>query len=152
MRTTRGVASQGNIVDLNRRITDLKMEGGHNRQTNLSDFQTRLQPLNEPRRDSNSTVSTYYGSMKSTDFGSSRRSSQASGVSAIRTGPVTGPGSFYDPISPGTSRRSSQLSTASARMNNAPNALQNPYSTGNLTVQTQNISLQVSNLLILFMR
>jgi transcriptional activator cubitus interruptus len=145
MRIGRGLGGpQGNIGDLNRRITDLKMEGGvtPNRQTSLSDLQLRLQPLSEPRRDSNSTVSTYYGSMKSTDFGSSRRSSQASGVSAIRTGPI-GPGSFYDPISPGTSRRSSQMSTTSARMN-GNGQLQGPYSTNNLVVQTQNMSLQVS--------
>lgn len=141
MRGTRGMGPQGNIGDLNRRITDLKMEGGGPaRQTSLSDLQLRLQPLNEPRRDSNSTVSTYYGSMKSTDFGS-RRSSQASGVSAVRMG-QTGPGSFYDPISPGTSRRSSQMSTTSGRMN-PPSHLQGPYSTSNLVVQTQNMSLQV---------
>lgn len=141
IRSVRGIAPQGNISDLNRRITDLKMEGGgggQTRQTSLSDLQLRLQPLNEPRRDSNSTVSTYYGSMRSTDFGS-RRSSQASGVSAVRIGPA-GPGSFYDPISPGTSRRSSQMSTTSCRINQ-PN--QGPYSTSNLVVQTQNMSLQV---------
>ncbi|CAK9830073.1 Transcriptional activator cubitus interruptus [Anthophora retusa] len=140
MRGTRGMGPQGNIGDLNRRITDLKMEGGGPaRQTSLSDLQLRLQPLSEPRRDSNSTVSTYYGSMKSTDFGS-RRSSQASGVSAVRMG-QTGPGSFYDPISPGTSRRSSQMSTTSGRIN-PPSHLQGPYSTSNLVVQTQNMSLQ----------
>lgn len=131
---------QGNIGDLNRRITDLKMEGVA-RQTSLADLQMRLQPLSEPRRDSNSTVSTYYGSMRSTEFGS-RRSSQASGVSAIRAGFV-GAGSFYDPISPGTSRRSSQLSTASGRIN--PTAhFPGQYNTNNLVVQTQNMSLQVS--------
>lgn len=142
VRGIRGVALQGNIGDLNRRITDLKMEGngGQTRQTSLSDLQLRLQPLGEPRRDSSSTVSTYYGSMKSTDFGS-RRSSQASAVSALRMGPV-GPESFYDPISPGTSRRSSQMSTTSGRLN-PPNHLQGPYSTSNLVVQTQNMSLQV---------
>ncbi|XP_076175182.1 transcriptional activator cubitus interruptus isoform X2 [Ptiloglossa arizonensis] len=140
MRGTRGVGPQGNIGDLNRRITDLKMEGGGPaRQTSLADLQLRLQPLSEPRRDSNSTVSTYYGSMKSTDF-CSRRSSQASGVNAVRIGHA-GPGSFYDPISPGTSRRSSQLSTTSGRMN-PPNHLQGPYLTSNLVVQTQNMSLQ----------
>ncbi|XP_076628653.1 transcriptional activator cubitus interruptus [Colletes latitarsis] len=140
MRGTRGVGPQGNIGDLNRRITDLKMEGGGPaRQTSLADLQLRLQPLNEPRRDSNSTVSTYYGSMKSTDF-CSRRSSQASGVNAVRIGHA-GPGSFYDPISPGTSRRSSQLSTTSGRMN-PPSHLQGPYLTSNLVVQTQNMSLQ----------
>ncbi|XP_048512605.1 transcriptional activator cubitus interruptus isoform X2 [Athalia rosae] len=155
---------QGNIGELNRRITDLKMESGA-RQTTLTDLQLRLQPLSEPRRDSNSTVSTYYGSMRSADFGS-RRSSQASGLSAVRlglglglgigsNGPGTGGvnagggsgggggggGSFYDPISPGNSRRSSQLSTTSGRLN-APPHLQAQYSTSNLVVQTQNMSLQ----------
>lgn len=149
VRGSRGVALQGNIGDLNRRITDLKMEsgggGGQTRQTSLSDLQLRLQPLGEPRRDSNSTVSTYYGSMKSTDFGS-RRSSQASAVSAaVRMGHA-GPESFYDPISPGTSRRSSQMSTTSGRLN-PPSHLQGPYSTSNLVVQTQNMSLQVSFIL-----
>ena len=142
IRIGRGLGGPQGIGDLNKRITDLKMEGvTQNRQTSLSDLQLRLQPLSEPRRDSNSTVSTYYGSMKSADFGSSRRSSQTSGVSAIRAGPI-GPGSFYDPISPDTSRRSSQMSTASARINIA-GQLQGPYTTSNLVVQTQNMSLQV---------
>lgn len=144
----------GNMGDLNKRITDLKMEGGgtttlpsNPRQTTLADLQLRLQPLTaEPRRDSNCTVSTYYGSMKSSDFGSSRRSSQASGVSGALRPPGGGPigpcGSFYDPISPGNSRRSSQMSTASVRVP----PMQHPnYSTGNLVVQTQNMSLQVSS-------
>ncbi|KAK0086535.1 hypothetical protein PV325_003025 [Microctonus aethiopoides] len=143
LRGARVTGPQGNIGELNRRITDLKMEGGTTtttttRQTSLSDLQLRLQPLSEPRRDSNSTVSTYYGSMRSTDFGS-RRSSQASAVSAVRIGPA-GPGSFYDPISPGTSRRSSQLSTISGRVN-AVGPLQAQYTTNNLVVQTQNMSL-----------
>ncbi|EDW99283.1 transcriptional activator cubitus interruptus isoform X1 [Drosophila yakuba] len=62
------------------------------------------------RRDSqNSTASTYYGSMQS------RRSSQSSQVSSIPTmRPIpsctTTAASFYDPISPGCSRRSSQMS------------------------------------------
>ncbi|XP_058810901.1 transcriptional activator cubitus interruptus-like isoform X2 [Phymastichus coffea] len=143
MRVGRGI---GNLGELNRRITDLKMEGGcggvqqQPRQTSLADLQLRLQPFSEPRRDSSSTVSTYYGSMKSADFGSSRRSSQASNVSAIRPGQM-GPGSFYDPISPGCSRRSSQMSTASARMN-MPGQPLGPFSTSNLVVQTQNMSLQ----------
>lgn len=138
MRGIHGVAPQGNIGELNKRITDLKMEGGgggQTRQTSLSDLQLRLQPFGEPRRDSNSTISTYYGSMRSADL-SSRRSSQAS---VVRMGP--GPESFYDPISPGTSRRSSQMSTASSRIDQ--NHLQGPYSTNNLVVQTQNMSLQV---------
>lgn len=61
---------QGALTDLNRRITDLKMAGG----TNITA---------EIRRDSNSTVSTYYGSMKSADLYSSRRSSQVSQVCGI---------------------------------------------------------------------
>lgn len=130
----------GNIGELNKRITDLKMENvPAARPTNLTDLQMRLQPLSEPRRDSNCTVSTYYGSMKSTDF-SSRRSSQASAVSAIRTG-MTGLGSFYDPISPGNSRRSSQMSTVSSRINSVN--FPGQYNTNNLIAQTQNMSLQV---------
>lgn len=80
-------AANGGLTDLNKRITDLKMGGGLN---------------TEIRRDSNSTVSTYYGSMKS-DLESSRRSSQVSHRPSN--------GSLYDPISVGSSRRSSQLST-----------------------------------------
>lgn len=145
MRGIRSVAPQSNIGDLNKRITDLKMEGGggQTRQTSLSDLQLRLQPFGEPRRDSNSTVSTYYGSMRSADL-SSRRSSQASVVSAVRMG--LGPESFYDPISPGTSRRSSQMSTTSSRIDQ--NHLQGPYSTNNLVVQTQNMSLQVCFMIV----
>ncbi|XP_073971913.1 transcriptional activator cubitus interruptus isoform X1 [Rhodnius prolixus] len=79
--------TNGGLTDLNKRITDLKM--GTQSQT-------------EVRRDSNSTVSTYYGSMKS-DIESSRRSSQVSHRPSN--------GSLYDPISIGSSRRSSQLST-----------------------------------------
>ena len=54
----RGVSG---LTDLNKRITDLKMGNT---------------TTPEIRRDSNSTVSTYYGSMKSSDLESSRRSSQ----------------------------------------------------------------------------
>ena len=72
------------------------------------------------RRDSNnSTTSSSYYSMKSSDI--SRRSSQQSHTSSISTlRPNVGgnfnynlepsSASFYDPISPGSSRRSSQLS------------------------------------------
>lgn len=104
------------ITDLNRRITDLKMEGGVPGQTQsktqLTELQQRLQPPGNTqaqiRRDSNSTVSSYYGSMRSADM--SRKSSLASQASSMRPG--IGPSSFYDPISAGSSRRSSQLSTA----------------------------------------
>nr|CAD7258275.1 unnamed protein product [Timema shepardi] len=166
-----------NLGDLNRRITDLKMEGTKlsptsQTQTQLIDLQLRLAPpglvAQQPnsRRDSNSTVSTYYGSMKSGEMGSSRRSSQASQASAcVRpgSGRVT---SFYDPISPGSSRRSSQLSSSgvpatgsgtgnhllTSGMTNHLYRLHsralghhdNIYSTSNLVLQTQNMSLQQS--------
>ncbi|KAF6207053.1 hypothetical protein GE061_018291 [Apolygus lucorum] len=75
------------LTDLNRRITDLKMTGN---------------TTAEIRRDSgNSTASTYYCSMKSGE--ESRRSSQMSHHRPSN-------GSLYDPISIGSSRRSSQLS------------------------------------------
>lgn len=76
------------------------------------------QQLNQQfRRDSNnSTTSSSYYSMKSCDV--SRRSSQQSHTSSMSTlrpsnaGYVNyDPQSFYDPISAGSSRRSSQLST-----------------------------------------
>ncbi|XP_017768085.1 PREDICTED: transcriptional activator cubitus interruptus isoform X2 [Nicrophorus vespilloides] len=103
------------MTEINRRITDLKVEGGITNgpqtKTQLTDLQARLQPLTQAqiRRDSNSTVSSYYGSMKSADM--SRKSSLASQASSMRPA-AAAPGSFYDPISAGSSRRSSQLSTA----------------------------------------
>lgn len=77
------------ITDLNRRITDLKMESGVPGQTQtktqLTELQQRLQPPGNTqaqiRRDSNSTVSSYYGSMRSADM--SRKSSLASQVSFV---------------------------------------------------------------------
>ncbi|XP_046682490.1 transcriptional activator cubitus interruptus isoform X2 [Homalodisca vitripennis] len=85
----------GTLTELNRRITDLKMAGS----TNITA---------EVRRDSNSTVSTYYGSMKSADLYGSRRSSQVSQCQSQRPSMS----SLYDPISVGgSSRRSSNLST-----------------------------------------
>ncbi|KAJ8972480.1 hypothetical protein NQ314_000173 [Rhamnusium bicolor] len=151
-----------NIADINRRITDLKMEGGLTGSTQnksqLTDLQQRLQPTGNTqaqiRRDSNSTVSSYYGSMRSADM--SRKSSLASQASSMRPG--IAPGSFYDPISAGSSRRSSQLSTATTggtcipppppshllvgqlqRLQNSPNPAS---SNSNLVLQTQNVSLQ----------
>ncbi|GLV32090.1 cubitus interruptus [Carabus blaptoides fortunei] len=106
------------ITDLNRRITDLRMEsgGGVGPQTRIQTDVSRFQPLGgggaQIRRDSNSTVSSYYGSMRSADM--SRKSSLASQASGLRPGgglSVAPTGSFYDPISAGSSRRSSQLST-----------------------------------------
>ncbi|XP_067015349.2 transcriptional activator cubitus interruptus [Anabrus simplex] len=157
------------LGDLNRRIIDLKMEGSKNSttQTQLIDLQLRLGPSGQTttqqatvRRDSNSTVSTYYGSMRSGDMGSSRRSSQASQASAMSCVRPGGPvASFYDPISPGSSRRSSQLSnTGGGGCSTTPNHLlsnhlnrlhsralgqtEGNYCTSNLVVQTQNMSLQ----------
>ncbi|XP_063216958.1 uncharacterized protein LOC134527885 [Bacillus rossius redtenbacheri] len=136
---TRKTTSGANIRELNRRITDLKMEGSKHitspsHQTQMLDLQ--LQQANS-RRDSNSTVSTCYGSMKSSEMGSSRRSSQTSQVSGcVRTasGPVS---SLYDPISAGSSRRSSQMSSAgSSGLHRAQ-----VYSTSNLVVQTASMSL-----------
>lgn len=91
----------------------------------LTEIQTRLQPNvgggggggysyvqnhQQMRRDSqNSNASTYYFSMQS------RRSSQASQLSSISTmRPSENVCSFYDPISPGCSRRSSQMSSITA--------------------------------------
>ncbi|CAD7094029.1 unnamed protein product [Hermetia illucens] len=126
------------IGELNRRITDLKMEPGtvlppqaplNNTSglPQLTDLQCRLQPQTPSgtqlpgqgmavviqRRDSNnSNASTYYCSMRSADM--SRRSSQASQLSSISTmrpnSYNASSSSFYDPISPGCSRRSSQMS------------------------------------------
>lgn len=78
------------ITDLNRRITDLKVEGAVSGQTQpktqLTELQQRLQPPGNTqaqiRRDSNSTVSSYYGSMRSADM--SRKSSLASQVSQFQ--------------------------------------------------------------------
>lgn len=75
------------ITDLNKRITDLKMEGGPQQtKVQLTDLQQRLQPPGgtqaQIRRDSNSTVSSYYGSMRSADM--SRKSSLASQVQIIK--------------------------------------------------------------------
>lgn len=65
------------ITDLNKRITDLKMEGGIQNRSQ-TDPQTKLQTNTQTRRDSNSTISSYYGSMRSADM--SRKSSLASQV------------------------------------------------------------------------
>lgn len=111
------MTNQRKIAELNTRITNLRMDQCNAQppqtKTQLTELQQRLQPpvtqqQAQIRRDSNSTVSSYYGSMRSADM--SRKSSLASQVSNMRPG--QSPGSFYDPISAGSSRRSSQLSTA----------------------------------------
>ncbi|XP_055858126.1 transcriptional activator cubitus interruptus isoform X2 [Episyrphus balteatus] len=123
------------IGELNQRITDLKMEPGTPTSTiipklpppqnpNMTELQTRLQNSqylpNPLRRDSsNSNASTYYCSMRSID--ASRRSSQISQLSSISTmRPSYNTGSFYDPISPGCSRRSSQTSVAQTNGHSLP--------------------------------
>nr|NP_001245402.1 cubitus interruptus, isoform B [Drosophila melanogaster]AFH06762.1 cubitus interruptus, isoform B [Drosophila melanogaster] len=125
------------ISELNQRITELKMEPGTDAEIKIPKLPNTTiggyteDPLQNQtsfrntvsnkqgtvsgsiqgqfRRDSqNSTASTYYGSMQS------RRSSQSSQVSSIptmRPNPsCNSTASFYDPISPGCSRRSSQMS------------------------------------------
>lgn len=104
------------INELNQRITELKMEPGVVVPPSRLQL-TELQPINnrpslqgyatQLRRDSQtSNASTYYCSMQS------RRSSQSS----LRAGPIYNnnyvptASSLYDPISPGCSRRSSQMS------------------------------------------
>uniref|UniRef100_A0A1I8M881 C2H2-type domain-containing protein n=1 Tax=Musca domestica TaxID=7370 RepID=A0A1I8M881_MUSDO len=100
--------------ELNQRITELKME------TNIDDTTTNVGGPCGPakqfseldattiRRDSqNSNTSSYYCSMNS------RRSSQCSHQSSMSTlrphSSFNTGGSLYDPISPGCSRRSSQM-------------------------------------------
>ncbi|XP_017072655.1 transcriptional activator cubitus interruptus isoform X2 [Drosophila eugracilis] len=129
------------INELNQRITQLKMEPGttgdikiqiplnvgidglaedlSQNQTNCRTILNKQNPPNvtssrqaQIRRDSqNSIASTYYGSMQSRR---SSQSSQVSSISTMRPGPShnTTTASFYDPISPGCSRRSSQMSNA----------------------------------------
>ncbi|XP_067614758.1 transcriptional activator cubitus interruptus-like [Eurosta solidaginis] len=105
------------IGELNHRITNLKMEPSDDTISEnipkmpqpvhqLTKLQKRLQQHQFLRRDSQSSnVSTYYCSMQS------RRSSQSSQVSLMSNmRPSYNTGSLYDPISPGCSRRSSQLS------------------------------------------
>lgn len=124
----------GTVGEMNRRLSDMKEEPGL-----TTDISTRLQvPQNSstaqaiiPRRDSMaSNASSFYYSMKSADV--SRRSSQASQYSVVLSPPSAAAqanglygmrnnstashinynaSSFYDPISPGSSRRSSQMST-----------------------------------------
>jgi transcriptional activator cubitus interruptus len=124
---------------LNRRITDLKVDNPalsppqtfardtspkllelgqnypncHYQPTMMNQYNQQMNP--QIRRDSNnSTTSSSYYSMKSCDI--SRRSSQQSHTSSMSTIRPSNyvnydPQSFYDPISAGSSRRSSQLST-----------------------------------------
>ncbi|KAH8272498.1 hypothetical protein KR044_011898, partial [Drosophila immigrans] len=131
------------ISELNQRITELKMEPGttmttpqslisgphsssnftdlqiNNSHRSISMQQTYSSTIQHPsvhsqlRRDSqNSNASTYYCSMPSRR---SSQSSQLSSISTMRPRQTTSyPASLYDPISPGCSRRSSQMSNGIA--------------------------------------
>lgn len=115
------------LSEINQRITDLRMGGGNsatatqspqtqmgNRPTSQLLGQTMLLPgsQQEIRRDSNATtVSSYYGSMRSgaSPLPFSRRGSEVSQISNV-SGRAAFLSSPYDPISPGSSRRSSEAS------------------------------------------
>ncbi|ODM91514.1 Transcriptional activator, partial [Orchesella cincta] len=149
------------IDNLNKRITDLKMGGptggggSPGCMSSGSDLNPRLPHTNmtilKPpssvsgtnRRDSgNSTISSFYGSSQRSDGGqNSRRSSAMSQVSAALQGisPSTMNGravtnaSPYDPISPGSSRRSSGVDQPIAE--NEPNSLASSSNTLTSSVQ-----------------
>ncbi|XP_064082766.1 transcriptional activator cubitus interruptus-like isoform X4 [Macrobrachium nipponense] len=158
--------SSGNGVgELSQRITDLKMSGSlttpQQARKNLIDlhFRPGQTLLQNNRRDSNSTVSTYYGSMRSDSLHpNSRRCSEISQVSAASMGRQNMVPSPYDPISLGSSRRSSEnsnynmagiaqsMSSHLAKLQRRAMATNELYNTSNLVVQTQNMSLSQDNL------
>lgn len=163
----------GGVGELSQRITDLKMNsGGINisqpGRKNLTDLQFHpasqtLQP--NSRRDSNSTVSTYYGSMRSDSSSllhptGSRRSSEVSQMSAGSMGRQNLAPSPYDPISLGSSRRSSEnsgynvagiaqsMSSHLAKLQRRAMATGSElYNTSNLVVQVRLTSLYVLSVL-----
>ncbi|KAH8403955.1 hypothetical protein KR215_006910, partial [Drosophila sulfurigaster] len=105
-------------------FTELQMNNTHFMQQSLNSSIQHPSIPSQLRRDSqNSNASTYYCSMPSRR---SSQSSQRSSISTMRprpiynnnnniTGPTTSyPTSLYDPISPGCSRRSSQMSNGVA--------------------------------------
>ncbi|XP_013102136.2 transcriptional activator cubitus interruptus isoform X1 [Stomoxys calcitrans] len=107
-----GAPSMGiGMRELNQRITELKMETNVEETTTVPSCTKQFSELDPSsqamRRDSqNSNTSSYYCSMNS------RRSSQCShqsSMSTIRPHTSFNAGSLYDPISPGCSRRSSQM-------------------------------------------
>ncbi|XP_061401076.1 transcriptional activator cubitus interruptus [Musca vetustissima] len=129
------------IRELNQRITELKME------TNIDDTTTggpcgvgpkqfsELDPTTIRRDSQNSNTSSYYCSMNS------RRSSQCSHQSSMSTlrphssFNTGGGGSLYDPISPGCSRRSSQMYNMNT---GAMNPIQERVDVLNVGVNTTN--------------
>ncbi|KAK7076262.1 hypothetical protein SK128_003312 [Halocaridina rubra] len=154
------------VGELSQRITDLKMSGGmttpQQARKNLLDLQFRSgqTSLQNNRRDSNSTVSTYYGSMRSDSslHPNSRRCSEISQVSGTSMGRQNTVPSPYDPISLGSSRRSSENSNYNmagiaqsmtshlAKLQRRAMVSSELYNTSNLVVQTQNMSLSQDNL------
>ena len=119
------------LSEINQRITDLRMGGNSTSTAQSPQTQTGNRPTNshllgqtmllpgsqqEIRRDSNATtVSSYYGSMRSgaSPLPFSRRSSEVSQISNV-SGRAAFLSSPYDPISPGSSRRSSEASNFQA--------------------------------------
>lgn len=129
--------------ELNQRITELKMETNVEETTSVLGCPKQFSELDASsqaiRRDSqNSNTSSYYCSMNS------RRSSQCShqsSMSTIRPHSSFNAGSLYDPISPGCSRRSSQ-------MYNMNTGMMNPIQERvdmDLTVNTGNLRNDLNN-------
>ncbi|XP_069175168.1 LOW QUALITY PROTEIN: transcriptional activator cubitus interruptus [Procambarus clarkii] len=159
-------STSNGVGELSQRITDLKMNGGmttsQQARKNLLDlhFRPGQTMLQSNRRDSNSTVSTYYGSMRSDSslHPNSRRSSEVSQVSAASMSRQNMVPSPYDPISLGSSRRSSEnsnfnmagiaqsMSSHLAKLQRRAMGTSELYNTSNLVVQTQNMSLSQDNL------
>ncbi|CAL4104542.1 unnamed protein product [Meganyctiphanes norvegica] len=164
----RRIPGMPGVADLSYQITDLKMNAGINapQQTRnkLMDLQSKLNQtamMQNNRRDSNSTVSTYYGSMRSGMTGESphpcsRRSSQ---FSQISNGPGGRQHILESPYDPGyDSRRCSEnsnfnmsgiaqsMSNHLAKLQRRAMANNEMHNTSNLVVQTQNMSLSQDNL------
>lgn len=150
----RRTLGSGGVGELSQRITDLKMTGGMTtpQQTRKTLIDLNFRPGQttvQNRRDSNSTVSTYYGSMRSDSslHPASRRSSEVSQVSAASMGRQNMIPSPYDPISLGSSRRSSEnsnfnmagiaqsMSSHLAKLQRRAMATSELYNTSNLVVQ-----------------
>ncbi|XP_021960212.2 transcriptional activator GLI3 isoform X1 [Folsomia candida] len=173
---THGPRRNLGIENLNRRITDLKMEGPPSSNNNYpsggaslaakppgNDLNPRLPnphmqtTLKSPpdqsnattRRDSgNSTLSSYYSSMRSDGGQNSRRSSSLSQTSNQNVPPPQPHhrqvvnASPYDPISPGSSRRSSSAAQESDSATTDPNPLNSLASSSNTLTLTSSVQAQ----------
>ncbi|KAH8403611.1 hypothetical protein KR222_009335, partial [Zaprionus bogoriensis] len=138
------------ISELNQRINELKMEPGivsASPRVQLTDLQSanrrsshgysQLAPTQLRRDSQNSNASTYYCSMQS------RRSSQSSLRACPAEYNYNAPtSSLYDPISPGCSRRSSQMSNVT----NVQSAMAPVVNMENLPSQVAGESLNSSSL------